>query len=370
MSNLFGNPVVLLVGAGAVRNAWRPVYNVFANILGGTSTSENINCYLALSVYNTRHLYRKSRRRGSTLQDKAELRSAKVHIEEIRLNIADAVHAAELNGHLKVRKRPAKHRVESRMALVDLTATQTDNLLDRTQLDDLIKEDLLFRDRQLKRLRDEVLDLEDLDDSVSLTDFSLDEFRLDLLQFLAANRKTLEEAGEGHYAVVPAQANFDDARPGVLYCLRHRGTTQHPARSPGQAGPAPLSSVAQLNPLAPYYLILVQDDGTVRLGFAQPKKSMLLLRNLAAGQPSAYRDLCDLFDQRTHDGADMTHYSGLLTAALNSIAVEFTDKAAKNLTTARCAVLPTTAETPTAHQSEFDLVTWLVILPPAAAPTP
>ncbi len=272
---------------------------------------------------------------------------------------------ADLDQYLGV-----KHRVESRMALVDLTATQTDNLLDRTQLDDLIKEDLLFRDRQLKRLRDEVLDLEDLDDSVSLTDFSLDEFRLDLLQFLAANRKTLEEAGEGHYAVVPAQADFNDARPGVLYCLRHRGTTQNPARNPGQAAPAPLSSVAQLNPLAPYYLILVQDDGTVRLGFAQPKKSMLLLRNLAAGQPSAHRDLCDLFDQRTHDGADMTHYSGLLTAALNSIAVEFTDKAAKNLTTARCAVLPTTAETPTAHQSEFDLVTWLVILPPAAAPTP
>ena len=81
-----------------------------------------------------------------------------------------------------------KLRVESRMALVDLAATQTHNFLDPGQLEDLIKDDLLFRDRQLKRLKDEILDLEDLDDSVSLTDFSLDEFRLDLLRYLEANR--------------------------------------------------------------------------------------------------------------------------------------------------------------------------------------
>ena len=77
------------------------------------------------------------------------------------------------------------------MALVDLAATQTDNLLDTSQLEDLIKDDLLYRDRLLKRLKDEVLDLEDLDGSVSLTDFSLDEFRLGLLRYLEANRAEL-----------------------------------------------------------------------------------------------------------------------------------------------------------------------------------
>lgn len=88
---------------------------------------------------------------------------------------------ADLDHYLGV-----KLRVEARMALADLAATQTDNLLDPGQLEDLIKDDLLFRDRQLKRLKDEILDLEDLDDSVSLTDFSLDEFRLDLLRYLEA----------------------------------------------------------------------------------------------------------------------------------------------------------------------------------------
>ena len=118
---------------------------------------------------------------------------------------------ADLDRYLKV-----KHRVEARMALVDMTATQTDNLLDPGQLEDLIKEDLLFRDRQLKRLKDEVLDLDDLDDSVSLTDFSLDEFRLDLLRYLEANRAALEEAGEGPYAVVPPKSDVFGCPAGRL----------------------------------------------------------------------------------------------------------------------------------------------------------
>ena len=253
-----------------------------------------------------------------------------------------------------------KLRVEARMALVDLAATQTDNLLDPGQLEDLIKEDLLFRDRQLKRLKDEVLDLEDLDGSVSLADFSLDEFRLDLLRYLEANRAQLEEAGEGLYAVVPPKEElFVKAQPGALFCLRHRATAKKssdPAVKPAES--------TRLNPLAPYYLVYVHDDGTVRFSFAQPKESILLLRDLTAGEPAAFEKLCDLFDQRTQDGADMSHYNGLLTKALASIEHTFQKRAAASLLSGRGAVLPTAAEAPTSNGDDFDLVTWLVLLQP------
>lgn len=251
-----------------------------------------------------------------------------------------------------------KLRVEARMALVDLAATQTDNLLDPGQLEDLIKEDLLFRDRQLKRFKDEILDLEDLDDSVSLTDFSLDEFRIDLLRYLEANRAELEEAGEGLYAVVPPKADlFVSARPGAVFLLRHRTAAQKSA----DASSKPADS-AKINPLAPYYLVYVHDDGTVRFSFAQPKESMLLLRDLAAGEPSAFEKLCDLFDQRTKDGADMTHYDGLLQKALASIEHTFQRRAAASLLSGRGAQLPTAGELPKSKGDEFDFVTWLVIL--------
>lgn len=253
-----------------------------------------------------------------------------------------------------------KLRVEARMALADLAATQTDNLLDPGQLEDLIKEDLLFRDRQLKRLKDEILDLEDLDDSVSLTDFSLDEFRMDLLRYLEANREELENAGEGLYAVVPPKSDlFMAAQPGAIFCLRHRAISQKPSTAPGKSADS-----TKLNPLAPYYLVYVHDDGTVRFSFAQPKESMLLLRDLAAGEAAAFEKLCDLFDQRTHDGADMSHYDGLLRKVLASIEHTFHRRAAASLLSSRSALLPTTSEAPTSNGDDFDLVTWLVIMEP------
>lgn len=259
---------------------------------------------------------------------------------------------ADLDHYLGV-----KLRVEARMALVDLAATQTDNLLDTEQLEDLIKEDLLFRDRQLKRLKDEVLELEDLDDAVSLTDFSLDEFRLDLLRYLEANRVELEEAGEGLYAVVPSAPGVSTSRPGVLFCLRHN------PRGKGQAGNADGAvDSSKMNPLAPYYLVFVHSDGTVRFTFAQPKQSMMLLRDLAAGRHTAYEDLCDLFDQHTDAGAAMGEYDGLLQKALTSIEQTFQRRAAASLLSGREATLPPAAAVPQSNGKDFDLVTWVVVM--------
>lgn len=252
-----------------------------------------------------------------------------------------------------------KHRVEARMALADVAATQTDNLLDTSQLEDLIEEDLLFRQHQLRRLQHEILDLEDLDESISLTDFSLDEFRLDLLRYLEANRAELEEAGEGLYAVVPPKDElFVSAQPGALFCLRHRPTAD------GSASSKRTSTAERLNPLAPYYLVYVHDDGTVRFGFSQPKEAMALLRELAAGEPTAFERLCDQFDERTQDGKDMSHYGDLVDRALASIERTFQRRAASSLLAGRSAQLPTTTETPTSEDDEFDLVTWLVIQRP------
>lgn len=265
---------------------------------------------------------------------------------------------ADLDRYLNV-----KHRVEARMALADLAATQTDNLLDPQQLDDLISQDLRFRNHQLKRLKDEVLDLEDFSDSPSLTDFSLDEFRIDLLQFLESRREELESAPLGLYAVVPPKEDHCvRSRPGALFCFRRVDQTLSSGSREEQAGsPAPRDS-QNLNPLAPHFLIYVLDDGTVRFSFVQPKETLLLLRGLAAGHPTAFEKLCDLFDVRTKDGTDMSHYDTLARSALRSIEATFQKRAAASLLSSRGGLLPTTAETPTANADDWELVTWLVVL--------
>jgi SNF2 family DNA or RNA helicase len=261
---------------------------------------------------------------------------------------------ADLDRYLNV-----KHRVEARMALADIAATQTDNLLDPGQLEELIREDLLFRDRQLKRLQNEILDLEDFDDSVSLSDFSLDEFRLDLLQYIESRKAELEEASPGLYAVVPPKADIPACKPGVIFCLRHNGNVAAQQATAKEQKPADSSNI---NPLAPHYIVYIHDDGTVRYSFAQPKESLLLLRSIAAGEETAIEKMCDLFDARTSDGTNMSHCDGLIKKALASIEHTFQRRAASALLSGRGGVLPTAAETPAADSGEFELITWLVIM--------
>ena len=102
----------------------------------------------------------------------------------------------------------------------------------------------------------------------------------------------------------------------------------------------------------------------MRFSFAQPKECLLLLRDLCAQKESANEKLCDLFDAKTKDGADMTHYDGLIQKALASIARTFQRRATAALLSGRGGVLPTAAETPHAESDDFELVTWVVILAP------
>ena len=118
----------------------------------------------------------------------------------------------------------------------------------------------------------------------------------------------------------------------------------------------------QVNPMSPYFLIYMHNDGTARFTFARPKETMLLMRDLAANEPNAFERLCEMFDQRTNDGADMSHYDQMLAKALQSIEHTFQRRAATGLMSGRDSVLPTATETPTSDSHEFDLVTWLVIL--------
>ena len=87
------------------------------------------------------------------------------------------------------------------MALVDITATGEDNLLDRVK--DIVEDELTYRDKQLLRLKEEVLDLEDFDENISLTEFTLDDFRIDLMRYIENNRKQLEEAPLGFMPLFP-----------------------------------------------------------------------------------------------------------------------------------------------------------------------
>jgi len=249
-----------------------------------------------------------------------------------------------------------KHRVEARMALVDLVATQTDNLLDNSQLEDLIKDDLLFRDRQLKRLQKEVIDLDDFDETISLADFSLDEFRQDLLNFLREHEDELKNAPLGLYAVVPPAPHIPMAQPGVLFCLRQKAGGK-------------TSAGERINPLSPHYLLFIHDSGEVRLAFTQAKAVLNLFRELATGKSEPHVELARLFDERTHQGQDMAHYSKLLQQSVESVAAIFQNRLSSGLQNSRTFLIPKESEQPQDDTEQFELVTWLVLMSPNSTET-
>lgn len=253
-----------------------------------------------------------------------------------------------------------KERVECRMALVDVTATGEDNILNTEQLEELITDDLKYRNQQLKKLQNEVLDIEDMDESISLTDFTLDDFRIELLNFIENNRKRLKESPLGLYAVVPAPggehasliknreisaAEKEIIKPGVIYCLSQKnGSDDNEA----------------VNPLNPYFLVYIRDDGTVRYNYTNAKQILEIYRLLCQNQKQPYEELCNLFNQETDNGMKMDKYSALLGKATKEIAHIFKKKGNAKLTSDRGALLIPLAKQIN-EMDDFELVTWLIV---------
>ena len=238
-----------------------------------------------------------------------------------------------------------KNRVEARMALVDIAATAEDNVLQTEDLQDLIKEDLRYRDKQLMRLKDEVLDLEDFNESVALNEFTLDDFRMELASYIEANRESLKEAPLGLYAVVPSYRENQTIRPGVIYCLKQRTeATENEA----------------VNPLQPYFLVYIRDDGEVRYNFTAPKQVLEIFRAVCQGQTAPYDKLCELFDAETANGQDMSRYSRLLDKAVAAIVAQFSRKNTGNLFLGRAGKLLSSQST-IKGSTDFELITWLVV---------
>jgi len=255
----------------------------------------------------------------------------------------------DLDNYIKL-----KTRVEARMALVDVSGTNEDNLLNQEQIKELVEDELKFRDKQLKRLQEEVLDMDELNEGgVSLSNFSLDDFRIDLLNFIDANKRELEAAPLGIYAIVPHKIestlfNADASevvKPGVIFCLRQSGDS---------------SGNEKVNPLQPYFLVYVRNDGTVRFNFTHPKQILDIYRLLCAGKTEPIQELCDLFNHETNNGTNMNQYTALILESIKAITNTFKRKNLGMLTGSRNAtIVPQEKQVDGANK--FELITWLIL---------
>ena len=252
----------------------------------------------------------------------------------------------ELDAYINLRVR-----VEARMALVNLTATGYDNPLSTENRDENLERVWSHRDEQLRRMQTDNLDFDDLDEQLNISQFTLDDFRAQLLNYLQTREDDLRQADLGLYAVtqpINQNGNPVDMKPGVIFCLK-----QVIAEDNNREG-------EKLNLIHPYYLVYVTDDEVVSIGFTNPKRILERFSQLCVGKTTTDTDLCDKFNEDTNNGNDITIYQILLDAALESIRAEYIRKVNDQLDSSPDALLPTT-DSQITEETEFELVTWLVI---------
>ena len=188
-----------------------------------------------------------------------------------------------------------KGRVETRMKISVMTSTGDDDLINSEE-----KGDLEYRKQQLKRLQEEVVDIEDMSNGISIMDLGLNEFRLDLLEYVK-NHGDLDNKPKGMHAVVPTT---DELYEGVIFILKNVNNKVN---------------IDNQNRIHPFYMVYIGIDGNVICDYLNPKKILDDIRLLCRGKKEPIKELCQRFNEETDDGRDMSDMSELLSEAINSI---------------------------------------------------
>ena len=199
-------------------------------------------------------------------------------------------------------------RVSGRMVLLDISATGEENVIEFSPK----MNDLEYRRKQLQQLQDSVLDLEEISGGISITDLTLNDFRMDLTEYMREHQSMLEATPFGARAAVAVAGE----RQGAVFCLKDMSGKKPPEDAFA---------------LAPYYLVYVADDGGIVFGPAESRETLDFLKKSCAGRCVPEQRAVDAFNVRTRKGADMAHYQKLLGAAVESVVGRQQEEGVKSL---------------------------------------
>lgn len=227
-------------------------------------------------------------------------------------------------------------RVQARMALVGATASG----------DDLLNQgDNAFREEQLKKLRQEVIDLDDLSDNVVISDFTLDDFFAQLLKFLEKNKETLEKIPLGTFSLTKGK---NKNSKGVIFVIRQKNVVKD-------------KNEKTASPLHPYYIAHIDFQGEIRISCVNAKKALDLFQLNASDQSKPLQKLCDSFDAETNLGQDMSTYNSLLANVIKHITKKNNSTYSSLLTSTISPDFKLPINDEKSPMEKYELITWLVI---------
>ncbi len=192
-------------------------------------------------------------------------------------------------------------RVSGRMVLLDVSATGEENIIDTQNPNEM--NDLSYRAKQLKELQDTVIDLEDVSGGISITDLTLNDFRMDLMEYLKEHENKLQKSPLGIHSVVLNNTSNLELSKGTIFCLK---LLKNEVQTENYS-------------LEPYYLVYVDENSEVKLGFTSAKNILDIYKNLCIGEAQAIDEAVKLFEQETNDYNDMSYYTSQLKVAVENI---------------------------------------------------
>ena len=231
-------------------------------------------------------------------------------------------------------------RVKNRMVMVDVSATGEENIISEDQK----MNDLTYRKNQLEELQERVLDLEDIGNSISITDLTFNDFKIELMDYMKENKTVLEKAPKGIYSIsnIPSDL-MDEITPGVIFLLRQiSGTTEN----------------LEKNPLSPYYLVYIGEAGEVKFSYMKSKTVLDYYKKLCLGKKEVLNDLVKEFNFDTDDGKNMSKYSELLVETIEDILGKKQETGVKSLFN-KCGTAVVKKDIN--GLEEFELITFLII---------
>lgn len=229
-------------------------------------------------------------------------------------------------------------RVSGRMVMLDISATGEDNVIDESKTG---MNDLEYRKSQLKQLQDQVIDLEDIKGGISITDLTFNDFKMDLVNYMKLNKKIIEKASTGMYAIV--KSNISEAEGGVIFCLKQINKEIKPSEN---------------NPLNPYFLVYIDNMGDVKYNFIQSKKILDLYKKLCSGSSELYDKLISEFNKETNNAYDMTKYSSLLEKVVENIVGKEEEKGIESLFSFGATTL---SNSMVKNLDDFEFISFLII---------
>ena len=237
----------------------------------------------------------------------------------------------ELNEYINL-----ENRVKGKMVLLDISATGEENLIEMNANDEMT--DLEYRRKQLEQIQNSVLDLEDIQGGVTITDTNMNDFRMDILEFEGRHLEELKSIPKGIHTVVKTES--EEIRPGTVFCIKS------------------VSEQKGKSLLAPYYLVYISENGETVLGYTQGKRCLDYLKKLCQGKTEVLTEMANSVKKETKNYTLMKKYSHQLQLAIESVIGKSHEVGAASFFSSDLISLDSEGVN---TQSDFDIVAFVVI---------